>query len=200
MYFNLLRKLFLSLALAAVSAGSAVAGMAGYDVAAWDHFIETPTSYERFDLFGEGIIGDGWTTFVNPDIYSVHISDTQIIVDGFAPQFDHQRFSDGFFNGILLGFGTSWQLPNFAIDSSTNWSEFTADRIGSGVGQLALNFAGLDVDRSTRLVLDITDTYPDPGSGFPGSGASTVPEPETYAMVLAGLGMMGLVARRKKKA
>ena len=30
------------------------------------------------------------------------------------------------------------------------------------------------------------------------SGVSVVPEPETYAMLLAGLGLMGAIARRRK--
>lgn len=43
------------------------------------------------------------------------------------------------------------------------------------------------------------------GSQFAGYGGSLIlaqpiPEPETYAMLLAGLSLMGLVARRRKKA
>ena len=30
-------------------------------------------------------------------------------------------------------------------------------------------------------------------------GVAAVPEPETYAMMLAGLGLMGFVARRRKE-
>ena len=47
-----------------------------------------------------------------------------------------------------------------------------------------------------------------PGSGVrpppppvtPGSPVAPVPEPETYAMLLAGLGLMGFAARRKQRA
>jgi len=42
-----------------------------------------------------------------------------------------------------------------------------------------------------------------PGAAFPNNnqyvGVSDVPEPETYAMLLAGLGLMGFVARRRKQ-
>jgi hypothetical protein len=33
-----------------------------------------------------------------------------------------------------------------------------------------------------------------------GINIAPIPEPETYAMLLAGLGLMGFVARRRKKA
>ncbi|MDR3324058.1 MAG: PEP-CTERM sorting domain-containing protein [Zoogloeaceae bacterium] len=31
-------------------------------------------------------------------------------------------------------------------------------------------------------------------------GAPAVPEPETYALLLAGLGLMGVIVRRRRKA
>ena len=43
--------------------------------------------------------------------------------------------------------------------------------------------------------------HPDIGNGDPGGFTPTtpVPEPETYAMLLAGLGVMGAIARRRKQ-
>jgi hypothetical protein len=37
------------------------------------------------------------------------------------------------------------------------------------------------------------------GSAFFSASVSSVPEPETYAMLLVGLGLMGLAARRRKR-
>ncbi|MDP1672545.1 MAG: FxDxF family PEP-CTERM protein, partial [Burkholderiales bacterium] len=34
---------------------------------------------------------------------------------------------------------------------------------------------------------------------YVGSSVSAIPEPETYAMMAAGLGLLGFVARRRKK-
>lgn len=47
---------------------------------------------------------------------------------------------------------------------------------------------------------DNTGFYPDVGSdaNFRLSGVAAIPEPEAYAMMLAGLGLMGFVARRRK--
>jgi hypothetical protein len=65
---------------------------------------------------------------------------------------------------------------------------------------------------ATRLYLGVSDAYSFNGvTGYyndnPGSysvaatlsGAGPVPEPETYAMLLAGLGLLGFTARRRKQ-
>ena len=40
----------------------------------------------------------------------------------------------------------------------------------------------------------------DEGGGIASAAVTAVPEPETYAMLLAGLGLMGAIARRRKQA
>jgi PEP-CTERM motif len=90
--------------------------------------------------------------------------------------------------------------PNYfdAADVSSSWS---------------LNGVGVDLFDFTVLAT-ATSTKPSPGFGvisMPGAAPSNwvassatittaVPEPETYALMMVGLGLMGCVARRRKKA
>ncbi|WNO06120.1 FxDxF family PEP-CTERM protein [Rhodoferax mekongensis] len=58
-----------------------------------------------------------------------------------------------------------------------------------------------DVDGTTQppFILNINGYTNAPMAGYHGSISITaVPEPETYAMLLAGLGLMGAIARRRK--
>ena len=50
------------------------------------------------------------------------------------------------------------------------------------------------VDLRYASTLDDPNTHWDFGNG----GGAIVPEPETYAMLLAGLGPLGLIARRRR--
>ncbi|MBK7422087.1 MAG: PEP-CTERM sorting domain-containing protein [Propionivibrio sp.] len=51
-----------------------------------------------------------------------------------------------------------------------------------------------------HIYASVNDTYHDNNTGHFDVNVTAVPEPETYAMLLAGLGLMGAVARRKKKS
>ena len=99
------------------------------------------------------------------------------------------------------------------------------DSTGLALTRLTLtnfrNYSGLRLDVSARLIAlsgpngaGITDlaSVVNPPTGFAYSVASginnhgqvaaigMIPEPETYAMLLAGLGLLGFVARRRKTA
>jgi hypothetical protein len=91
--------------------------------------------------------------------------------------------------------------PNFALDSPSKAQPFPFEPTGSR----DLNFTG-----ELRAGVAVEDGYfnlnlPDPGAGNTYTFsltqtpvAAVVPEPETYAMLLAGLGLMSFMARRKK--
>ncbi|NVM78311.1 hypothetical protein FHW83_004139 [Duganella sp. SG902] len=78
-----------------------------------------------------------------------------------------------------LFYTPQWQVESLSIDSSLSGHSFT-------------------------LSLLAADCYPTAHTGYvylDGFGAALpVPEPETYGMLLAGLALMGVVARRKKSA
>lgn len=74
----------------------------------------------------------------------------------------------------------SWQLERLTIDQSLSGHDFT------------LSLLAADCQPTGHTGYAYID-------GF-GSYVPPVPEAETYAMMLAGLGMMGVIARRKKAA
>lgn len=71
---------------------------------------------------------------------------------------------------------------------SHQWQVFNFDVVGGANATSQLKFAALGRSDSLGGSLDAV------------SVTSAVPEPETYAMLLAGFGLMGLFARRRKAA
>jgi uncharacterized protein YjiK len=76
-------------------------------------------------------------------------------------------------------------------------------RSGSVVGSLALpggNFRteGMTMDSNGRIYVVSDNGDPDTNSALLVYAAAAVPEPEGYALAMAGLGALGFVARRKK--
>jgi hypothetical protein len=85
-------------------------------------------------------------------------------------------------NGSSIGYSQSGVL-NYG-----SWASFT---VGSGLhsGINTLTFDVYNESGPSGLRVNFNGT---------GSVLNPVPEPETYAMMLAGLGMMGFIARRRK--
>lgn len=107
------------------------------------------------------------------------------------------KFDTLTFTGLATG------TYDFLLDiSAQNITGLTATLNGQVATVLSagrFSFASLESTGSTPFVLGITGV---PGARALYSGdfsVTAVPEPETYAMMLAGLGIMGFVARRKNK-
>ena len=83
---------------------------------------------------------------------------------------------------------------NFAINGGA-WSTY------SSIGLIAENYSGSLGDFSYILGYnDSFSTHNDWDDLVIGVNIAPIPEPETYAMLLAGLGLMRFVARRRKKS
>ena len=96
----------------------------------------------------------------------------------------------------------TWTLLGSLAGNNNTWA-FTAFNLGANF------FDDISTGLQVKIAIDTTDagwavtlaksTLTTDGSGLP-TPVPGVPEPETYAMLLAGLGVMGAVARRRKVA
>ena len=87
-------------------------------------------------------------------------------------------------NGLNFAFGLSTPI---AIASATAWTKYTT----------TIDFGTGSTQKLTFAALGTSNSY---GTSLDNISVSAIPEPETYAMMLAGLGLMGLIARRRRIA
>jgi hypothetical protein len=127
---------------------------------------------------------------------------------------EHMDQSGGFGQGGPLGWGMTYPYLQSSYDPLTNSFYVGAILFASnfhGNGAFSLSFYNYEVVGTGDGFLGIS--YSDRGSVFvesarfgltnemqlPSTPMAPVPEPETYAMMLAGLGLIGGIARRKKQ-
>lgn len=141
-----------------------------------------------------GTFGSGWDLLAKIDANGVVNGGNPIVYNGVT-----------FFSSItgLPGTSGAWTLSSdqgvtldlaFAMHASNVSGAFLFDDLGlasGGTGNWAINWLnnGEQVPNYSNLTLFVRDLVVTP-----------VPEPETYALMLAGLGAIGFIARRRKPA
>jgi hypothetical protein len=88
-------------------------------------------------------------------------------------------------NIVDVSFGTASQ--SFTLASNDPLALFTLGFTPAADGSYALTIANQGGDSLGAILLDVEVTH-------------AIPEPETYALMLAGLGILGVVSRRRKNA
>ncbi|MBO9689580.1 MAG: DUF642 domain-containing protein [Mitsuaria chitosanitabida] len=95
--------------------------------------------------------------------------------------------------------GLNWSIGNLGgtvgQDTNTAWQTFTTTFVGTGSG-MTLRFGSIGKSDGYGTSLDNISVIASAGGAA--AGGASVPEPESVALLLAGLGAMGLVVRRRK--
>ncbi len=134
--------------------------------------------------------GANHVNFMN--YFQVKVTGNQVIYDysifnGSAGWNTGATWTDGplhIMNGNLLDFIGAPNIQHVALDASSTMAGFDASRISFDHNSIAVDWAGLSFNNSTRLVLNVD--------------ANNVPEPASYALVLVALAGLGLAMRRSK--
>jgi hypothetical protein len=87
-------------------------------------------------------------------------------------------------DNLILGFGSSAQ--SFALASNAPWARYSITFNPTASGAYTLSFQNGGGDNMGAMLDNVS--------------VAAVPEPETYALMLAGLGLLGFMARRRKSA
>lgn len=102
------------------------------------------------------------------------------------------------FDGLASG------IYDFTLTLSGQYMALSSASLNGIVGTVSnmgkWSFAGIDGTSVTPLVLTLTGTTSKATALYSGElSVAAVPEPETYAMFIAGLGALGFMARRRRQ-
>lgn len=159
-------------------------------------------------LQGGPLLNPGsFTATLNAPVADANASLTFVVqgynsLDGFNSYQDDLTLT---INGNIVGIG-SFDLGGGGGSSATFGG--AAVTVSSGTATITgLNFSLLQGVNTFKFAYTAPgpangggQSLGDEGWGIASASVTAVPEPETYAMLLAGLGLMGAVARRRKQA
>lgn len=171
----MLKKLGLTAICSVAVASAAHAGVLGDTI---NGSYEATFFNKRVDL-GTSTIGSAGSDYSAPGVV-LHVTDTNIE----ASFSDDLVYSSNGFVGVIFSnltgnFPFAYRLASTTLDTVTN------DRISTQGATLRINLAGLDVETTDSFMLAAAPL-------------AAVPEPDTYAMLVAGMGLVGAVLRRRR--
>ena len=194
----MIRKTLLAACAAFALAAPAFAGTT-HDIVTQDVYFNTLTPADGLDTTGTfGVTFDGKGTFDEVFLFFAPPTESQIQFDG----------TTDYFKGKAT---VSFTGFDFGVFNEFNYDDVTGDFLGANVTSLSLDesyltkfaFGGQSSDflGSGIYYVEVRGTSLVAGSGLDGHiNTTAIPEPTNVALLLAGLGIVGGVARRRKQA
>ena len=109
------------------------------------------------------------------------------------------------FNGLIVSdLDDSSGNPLQGVTVSTNLAGWDSSRLSFGGNFVRFDWKGLTTNSDLYEWNGVDNVLTKPATYFNatldfGGPAAPIPEPETYAMMLAGLGLLGVMIRRRKQ-
>ena len=160
--------------------------------------------FEILDMNNQTIAGfTHWETYQDSDI---RVRDPQFYGAGLAPS--GTNAIDAKFDQVFIKFSTAQNLTSFSmqLDNSTfgfpNSSLFFVDSFGKALSTVTFDQSQSGSIITMGAVNNVSGIILSSGKLYDNINIATiaaVPEPETYAMLLAGLAVVGAVSGRKKQ-
>ncbi len=194
----------LAVTLALLGAGAAQAGSCSVPPGALTGVLESPgeatfsylnTSGQAWGVFSFGLFGCGTLDGAGPDLGLLGRADLfELTVNGNETMYGFFRMGGG-------GQSSAW-LDEYGRGGGSNltWSTFSPgfDQGGTTLVSLTIPLLAGNNALKFRYYTDIPQGINNEGWGVTSFTVTPVPEPGTWGMLLAGLGLVGAMARRRR--
>lgn len=146
-----------------------------------------PDSFSAYSNASNGsfVVGPGVeVSNIVDNVGTMDVSDTQIVI-----QFtSSSSFTPGSFNGFVLSGLSPSGFTGVTLDAASTMPGFTQADLAFTTDSISANWADLSFSAGQEVILDV------------GGSVAAVPEPDTYALMLAGLGMLGVMIKSRRGA